>query len=72
MSQIVMTYFDILEITDKTTGYLRTAWSVKTFPNNTIRTRLIVKVADSATLKYVVKLSSESSGKRGSNTSVFN
>jgi len=67
MSQIVMTYFDILEITDKTTGYLRTAWSVKTFPNNTIRTRLIVKVADSATLKYVVKLSSESSGKSGSN-----
>lgn len=37
MSQIVVTYFDTLEITDKTTGYLRTAWSVKTFPNNTIR-----------------------------------
>lgn len=66
MSQIVMTYFDILEITDKATGYMRTAWTVKTFPSNTIRTRLIVKVADSATLKYVVKLSSEASGKSGS------
>jgi len=67
MSQIVMTYFDILEITDKATGYLRTSWAVKAFPNNTIRTRLIVKVADSATLKYVVKLCSEASGKSGSN-----
>ncbi|OFY39431.1 MAG: hypothetical protein A2X18_04875 [Bacteroidetes bacterium GWF2_40_14] len=68
MSQIVMTYFDVLEITDKTTGYLRTAWAVKVFPNNTIRTRLIVKVADSSTLKYVVKLCSESSGRSGSNS----
>ncbi|MFA5848567.1 MAG: hypothetical protein WC833_01680 [Bacteroidales bacterium] len=68
MSQIVMTYFDVLEITDKTTGYLRTAWAVKTFPNNTVRTRLIVKVADSSTLKYVVKLCSESSGRSGSNS----
>jgi hypothetical protein len=67
MSQVVMKYFDVIEITDKTTGYLRTAWSVKTFPNNTIRTRLIVKVADSSTLKYVVKLCSEASGKSGSN-----
>lgn len=67
MSQVVLKYFDVIEITDKATGYLRTAWSVKTFPGNTIRTRLIVKVADSATLKYVVKLCSESSGKSGSN-----
>lgn len=66
-SQVVMKYFDVIEITDKATGYLRTAWSVKTFPNNTIRTRLIVKVADSSTLKYVVKLCSEASGKSGSN-----
>jgi len=69
MSQIVMNYFDVLEVTDKATGYLRTAWSVKSFPNNTIRTRIIVKVADSSTLKYVVKLCSESSGKKGSNAS---
>jgi len=66
MSQIVMNYFDVIEVTDKATGYLRTAWTVKSFPNNTIRTRVIVKVADSSTLKYVVKLCSESSGKSGS------
>jgi len=67
MSQIVMSYFDVIEVTDKATGYLRTAWSVKSFPNNTIRTRIIVKVADSSSLKYVVKLCSEYSGKSGSN-----
>lgn len=67
MSQIVMTYFDVIEVTDKATGYLRTAWTVKSFPNNTIRTRVIVKVADSSALKYVVKLCSESSGKSHSN-----
>jgi len=67
MSQVVMNYFDVIEVTDKATGYLRTAWAVKTFPNNTIRTRIIVKVADSSTLKYVVKLCSEYSGKSGSN-----
>jgi len=66
MSQIVMNVFDVIEVTDKATGYLRTAWSVKTFPNNTIRTRIIVKVADSSKLKYAVKLCSESSGKSGS------
>jgi hypothetical protein len=66
MSQIVMNVFDVIEVTDKATGYLRTAWSVKSFPNNTIRTRIIVKVADSSKLKYAVKLCSEASGKRGS------
>ena len=69
MSQIVMNVFDVIEVTDKATGYLRTAWAVKTFPNNTIRTRIIVKVADSSKLKYAVKLCSEASGKRGSSVS---
>lgn len=67
MSQVVMNYFDVIEVTDKATGYLRTAWVVKSFSNNTIRTRVIVKVADSSTLKYVVKLCSEISLKSGSN-----
>lgn len=67
MSQVVMNYFDILEITDMSTGYLRTAWVAQSFPNNTIRTRLIVKAANSNTPKYVIKLVSEESGKKGSN-----
>ena len=69
MSQIVMNVFDVIEVTDKATGYLRTAWAVKTFPNNTIRTRIIVKVADSSKLKFAIKLCSESSGKSGSSAS---
>jgi hypothetical protein len=69
MSQIVMNVFDVIEIADKATGYLRTAWAVKSFPNNTIRTRIIVKVADSSKLKFAVKLCSESSGKSGSSAS---
>jgi len=68
MSQIVMNVFDVIEIADRATGYMRTAWAVKSFPNNTVRTRIIVKVADSSKLKYVVKLCSESSGKNGSGT----
>lgn len=65
MSQIVTGAFDILEIADKETGYIRTAWSVKTFKSNTIRTRVIVKLGDTKPLKYVVKIVSEQSGKGG-------
>jgi predicted DNA-binding antitoxin AbrB/MazE fold protein len=67
MSKVVMDYFDVLEITDMSTGYLRTAWVAQSFPNNTIRMRLIVRVANSNTPKYVVKLVCEESGKSGSN-----
>lgn len=67
MSKVVMDYFDILEITDMTTGYLRTGWVSQSFPNNTIRMRVIVKVANSNTPKYIVKLICEASGKSGSN-----
>jgi hypothetical protein len=31
MSQIVTSYFDVIEITDRETGYLRTSWAVKGF-----------------------------------------
>ncbi len=63
MSQIVTGAFDILEIADKETAYIRTAWSVKYFKNNPIRTRVIVKLGDTNPLKYVVKIVSEESGK---------
>lgn len=69
MSKVVMDYFDILEITDLSTGYLRTGWISQSYPNNTIRMRVIVKVANSNTPKYVVKLVCEASGKSGSNIS---
>lgn len=63
INQIVLTYIDVIEMTDKETGYLRTAWSLKTFTQNTIRTRIIIKEASSDPLVFKVKLISESSGR---------
>jgi len=59
LSQIVTTEFDVLEVIDKETGYLRTAWEVQGFKGSTIRTRVIVKMGDSDPLKYIMKISSE-------------
>jgi hypothetical protein len=62
VSQIVTDYFDAIEVADKETSYLRTAWSIQSFMQNTIRTRLIIKLAKSDPLTYKVKLVSEYSG----------
>jgi hypothetical protein len=59
LSSIVTTEFDVLEVIDKETGYMRTAWQVEGFSGSTIRTRIIVKLGDSNPLKYVMKISSE-------------
>ena len=59
---IVTDYFDAIEVSDKDTSYLRTAWSVQSFLQNTIRTRLIIKLANSSPLTFKVKLNSEYSG----------
>lgn len=65
MNQIITSQFDIIEITDKETGYLRTAWAVQTFKGNTIRTRMIVKLGSNNPLYYKIKLMSEQSGEPG-------
>lgn len=62
INQIVLNYIDVIEMTDKETGYLRTAWSLKSFKQNTIRTRIIVKEASDDPLVFKVKLISEQSG----------
>ncbi|MEO6150292.1 MAG: hypothetical protein ABIP28_09030 [Mucilaginibacter sp.] len=61
-NQIVTDYFDAIEVADKETSYLRTSWSIQSFQQNTIRTRLIIKLAKSSPLTYKVKLVSEYSG----------
>ncbi len=61
INQIVLSYLDVIEITDKETGYLRTAWQLKTFKQNTIRTRIIIKEASSNPLAFKIKLISEES-----------
>ncbi|NOR87228.1 MAG: hypothetical protein GQ527_06430 [Bacteroidales bacterium] len=59
LNQIITNYFDVIEISDRETGYLRTAWNLHTFPNANIRTRLIVKLGSLSPLSYKVKLVSE-------------
>lgn len=61
LSQIITSYFDVIEVTDRETGYLRTAWVVQSFKQNTIRSRVIVKLGNSDPLEYKVKLISEES-----------
>ncbi len=59
INRIVAGQFDVIEVTDKTTGYLRTAWIVKKFKSATVRTRLIIKSGTSNPVSYKVKLVSE-------------
>jgi hypothetical protein len=62
IGQIVMEKFDVIEISDPVTGYLRTAWNVKLFGNGkTVRTRCIVKLGNTDPLRYVIKIVSEES-----------
>lgn len=62
LSSIVLTHFDVLENSDSQTGYLRTAWQIKSWGENNevvIRTRIIVKRANDVPLRYTVKIVSE-------------
>jgi len=61
INQIVLSYIDVIEMTDKETGYLRTAWQLKTFKQNTIRTRIIIKQHSDDPLTFKIKLVSEES-----------
>ena len=63
LSQIITNYMDVVEVTDRETGYLRTAWETDYFTRNTIRTRVIIKLASTDPLSYKVKIISEESGK---------
>jgi len=59
LSQIITSYFDVIEVTDRETGYLRTAWVAQTFKQRTVRTRMIVKLGSTDPLTYKIKLVSE-------------
>ncbi|MGB5437940.1 MAG: hypothetical protein WBM98_18750 [Maribacter sp.] len=61
INQIVLSYLDVVEVTDKETGYLRTAWKLQTFSQNTIRTRIIVKQSSDKPLAFKIKMVSEES-----------
>lgn len=59
ISQIITSYFDILEKSDKSTGYMLTSWQSQNFSQITVRTRILVKQSSSDPLKYKLKLISE-------------
>ena len=61
LSTIITATFDVIEVTDKSTGYIRTAWAVKKFGPITIRTRLVIKLGSDSPLSYKVKIISERS-----------
>jgi len=62
INQIILSHIDVIAMTDKETGYLRTSWSLKTFKQNSIRTRVIVKQSSDEPLTFKIKLVSEESG----------
>ena len=59
ISRIITNSFDVIQVTDKATGYMCTAWTVKNFRAATVRTRLIIKTGSSEPLIYKAKLVSE-------------
>lgn len=59
LSMIITSYFDVIEISDKDSGYLRTAWTVNRFTDKRSRTRVIVKLSNLEPLIYKVKICSE-------------
>lgn len=60
ISEVITSNFDILEVTDKSSGYIRTAWVVQSFKKNTIRTRVILKSASSDNASnFKIKIISE-------------
>jgi hypothetical protein len=59
ISRIITGSFDVIQVTDKATGYMCTSWVVKSFKAATIRTRLIIKTGSSDPLVYQAKLVSE-------------
>ncbi len=59
ISRIITNSFDVIQVTDKATGYMCTAWTVKNFRSATVRSRLIIKTGSTDPLIYKAKLVSE-------------
>ena len=57
--------FDVLEMNDEKSGYLRTSWIGVTFKANTVRMRVIVKMSTENPLAFKIKFVSEMSGRSG-------
>jgi hypothetical protein len=59
LTQVITDYFDAIEISDQETSYLRTAWTVQSYSQNTIRSRAIIKLGNVSPYTIKIKLVSE-------------
>jgi len=59
ISSVIYSKFDVVELADAQTGYLRTAWVYKRYASRTVRTRVIVKIKNRNPLSYSLKIQSE-------------
>ncbi len=57
--------FDVLEMNDEKSGYLRTNWIGVTYKRNTVRMRLIVKQSSEVPLQYKMKFITEIAPRSG-------
>ncbi|MCG8311332.1 MAG: hypothetical protein MI975_28345 [Cytophagales bacterium] len=65
INQIITSYFDIIEVADRESGYLRTSWHVKSFAQRTVRTRVILKLATTKPVSYKLKILCENAYGKG-------
>lgn len=68
ISRIVTSYFDVIETTDRETGYLRTAWIVQNFNGSVVRSRCIIKLGATNPVEYKVKMVSEYTNVKGASS----
>jgi hypothetical protein len=68
LTQVITDYFDAIELSDQETSYLRTAWTVQNYTQNTIRSRAIIKLGNSSPYTIKIKLVSEYSGEAGTSS----
>jgi len=61
----VLSYFDVLESDNESSGYLRTAWVGTNYANNTKRVRVIIRKSGSKPVKFSLKFVSQESGVAG-------
>jgi len=59
ISSVIYSKFDVVELADAQTGYLRTAWVYKRYASRTVRTRVIVKIKNRNPLSYSLKIQTE-------------
>lgn len=61
----ILDKFDVLEMNDEKSGYLRTSWIGVTYKRNTLRMRVIVKQSGDDPLQYKMKFITEISNRSG-------